>query len=215
MSVDRPFLDSLWRLAELGGPVLVILLIVSVIALSLALMKLWQYQMAGVGRRKRLLDALNLWDIGDTDESRAALRRSHHFLAPVVAMGMEIHNRDGVRQRLESEAEQRFAPLENGFRVLDTVAQLAPLLGLLGTVLGMIDAFQALQNAGSQVDPSLLAGGIWVALMTTAAGLSVAMPTSIVLSWFEARMDVERSFAEYAIATLTTPTGPSDHVADA
>ena len=60
--------------------------------------------------------------------------------------------------------------LEGGFRLLDTIGQTAPLLGLFGTVLGMIDAFQALQEAGQAVDPSLLAGGIWVALLTTAAG---------------------------------------------
>jgi len=92
-------------------------------------------------------------------------------------------------------------------RLLDSVAQLAPLLGLFGTVLGMIEAFQSLQQAGSQVDPSLLAGGIWVALLTTAVGLAVAMPTSLVLSWFESRMDNERVTAERAIATVLHPQG--------
>ncbi len=67
-------------------------------------------------------------------------------------------DRDSAK-RLEAEAESRFAQLEGGFRFLDSVAQLAPLLGLFGTVLGMIDAFQSLQAAGDQVDPSLLAGG--------------------------------------------------------
>ena len=108
--------------------------------------------------------------------------------------------------RLRAEAETEFARLERGFRFLDTVAQLSPLLGLFGTVLGMISAFQALQEAGSQVDPSILAGGIWVALMTTAVGLAVAMPTSLVLSWFEARMDAERVFAEKAVQTILKPS---------
>ena len=107
--------------------------------------------------------------------------------------------------RLEAEAEARFARLERGFRLLDSVAQLAPLLGLFGTVLGMISAFQALQAAGSQVDPSILAGGIWVALLTTAVGLAVAMPTALVLSWFEARMDAERVLAQQAIRTILAP----------
>ena len=56
-------------------------------------------------------------------------------------------------------------------------------MGLFGTVLGMIDAFRALQAAGDAVDPSVLAGGIWVALLTTAAGLGVAMPTSLALTF--------------------------------
>ena len=103
---------------------------------------------------------------------------------------------------MEAEVETQFLKLERGFRLLDTVAQLAPLLGLFGTVLGMIEAFQALQDAGSSVDPSLLAGGIWVALLTTAA---VAMPTSIVLSWFESRMTAERVFAELALTTTQAP----------
>jgi biopolymer transport protein ExbB len=69
----------------------------------------------------------------------------------------------------------------------------------------MIDAFQSLQSAGSQVDPSLLAGGIWVALLTTAVGLAVAMPTAMVLSWLESRMDGERVFADTAIQTICAP----------
>ena len=117
-----------------------------------------------------------------------------------------MRSREGLIPRLETEAEQILQPYESGFRVLDTIAQLAPLLGLLGTVLGMIEAFQALQTAGSQVDPAALAGGIWVALLTTAAGLSVAMPTSIALSWFEAQIDRERAMAEHAFTVLVTPT---------
>lgn len=114
--------------------------------------------------------------------------------------------------RLEAEAEERFAELERGLKLLDSVAQLAPLLGLFGTVLGMISAFQALQEAGDQVDPSALAGGIWVALATTAVGLAVAMPTALVLSWFEARLDADRVFAGKAIRVLVSPikTGAKD-----
>ena len=108
-------------------------------------------------------------------------------------------------RRIEAEADARFSRLERGFRFLDTVAQVAPLLGLFGTVLGMIEAFQALQEAGSQVDPSLLAGGIWVALLTTAAGLAVAMPASVVLSWFESRMADERALADYALSVVLRP----------
>ena len=75
-----------------------------------------------------------------------------------------------------------------------------------------------MQDAGSSVDPSLLAGGIWVALLTTAAGLALAMPTSLVLSWFEARMQAERVFAEKALTTILAPitrgaSGAARHVA--
>ena len=202
--------DPVIRLVALGGPVLALLLGVSVIALALVLVKLWQHQSAHVGRRRHLQRALERWDAGDAEAASVEIARSRHFLAPVVALGAQLAGRDDVRNRLESEAEQRIAPLEGGFRVLDTIAQLSPLLGLLGTVLGMIEAFQALQDAGDRVDPSALAGGIWVALMTTAAGLSVAMPVSVVLSWFEGRIDDERAFADHAIAILNTPAERGD-----
>ncbi|XHE58623.1 MotA/TolQ/ExbB proton channel family protein [Phaeobacter sp. BS52] len=85
------------------------------------------------------------------------------------------------------------------------IATIAPLLGLLGTVLGMIAAFQALQAAGSKADPALLAGGIWEALLTTAAGMAVAIPASAALTWFEAvitriRRDVEDSATRIFVA---------------
>jgi biopolymer transport protein ExbB len=136
------------------------------------------------------------------------LGRSKSYLAPVIKMAMVSNGKGsgaGV-ERLQAEAETRFAKLETGFRLLDSVAQLAPLLGLFGTVLGMIEAFRSLQAAGSQVDPSILAGGIWVALLTTAVGLVVAMPTALILSWLEQRMEAERVIADKAILTVLNPS---------
>jgi biopolymer transport protein ExbB len=118
---------------------------------------------------------------------------------------MDAADRPGIEARLDAEAGLALARLERGFRLLDTVAQIAPLLGLFGTVLGMIDAFQSLQAGGSSVDPSLLAGGIWVALLTTAVGLAVAMPTSMVLAWLESRTARERVFADMALRTVLVP----------
>lgn len=199
--------DAITRLADLGGPVVLILAGLSVLALAVMVYKLWQFAAAGVGRHAALRDAVAAWDAGDRSMARAALGRSTSYLKPVIGMAMS-GQRDAAR--LEAEAETRFARLESGFRFLDTVAQTAPLLGLFGTVLGMISAFQALQAAGEQVDPSILAGGIWVALMTTAVGLAVAMPTALVLSWFEARMEAERVLAEKAMHTILSPGGAAD-----
>ncbi|WP_420558450.1 MotA/TolQ/ExbB proton channel family protein [Roseovarius sp.] len=198
-------LESLRQVADLGGPVVMILLAVSVVTLATVLYKLWQFSAAGVGRHKAMKEAVEAWDEGDLAAALAALKQSKSYLAPVVEMAFSAQSQD--RKRLEAEAESRFARLERGFRLLDSVAQLAPLLGLFGTVLGMIEAFQSLQEAGAQVDPSLLAGGIWVALLTTAVGLAVAMPTSMVLSWLEGRMDGERVTAERAISTVLHPQG--------
>lgn len=196
--------DLLLDAARLGGPVVMILIALSVLSLSVVFYKLWQFSASGVGRHRELGKALTAYDAGNRSQAAQNMAASRSYLAPVVQMAMAGQTNAA---RLEAEAETRFATLERGFRLLDTIAQLSPLLGLFGTVLGMISAFQALQNAGAQVDPSVLAGGIWVALMTTAAGLIVAMPTAAVLSWFEARMDKERVFASRAITTILAPGG--------
>ena len=203
--------ESLRQTIDLGGPVVVVLLVISVVTLATILYKLWQFSSAGVGRHRALKKAVEAWDNGDRTAASQALSDSKSYLVPVIKMAFVSGPED--TKRLEAESEARFARLEGGFRLLDSVAQLAPLLGLFGTVLGMIDAFQSLQDAGSQVDPSLLAGGIWVALLTTAVGLAVAMPTAMVLSWFEGRMDAERVTAQRAIATVLRPQDRLDAAA--
>lgn len=195
--------DLLLRVFDLGGPVVMVLLAMSVLALTTSLYKLWQFVKSGVGQHGPLKAALDAWDAGDRAGAVASLSRSRSYLAPVVEMSFASGDKDATR--LEAEAEARFAGLERGLRLLDSIAQISPLLGLFGTVLGMIEAFQAMQDAGAQVDPSLLAGGIWVALLTTAVGLAVAMPTSLVHSWFESRMDADRVLAERAITTALHP----------
>lgn len=198
-------LASLQEILALGGPVVAILLGMSVLTLAVTLYKLWQFAASGVGRHKVLSDALAAWDAGDRPAGRARLSASRSYLAPLVAAAMDARAQPGVDARLEAEAGLALAGLERGFRLLDTIAQLAPLLGLFGTVLGMIEAFQSLQTAGAVVDPSLLAGGIWVALVTTAVGLAVAMPTSMILAWLESRTARERVFADKALRTVLVP----------
>jgi biopolymer transport protein ExbB len=92
--------------------------------------------------------------------------------------------------------------------MLELTATVAPLLGLLGTVLGMIAAFQTLQEAGARADPTALAGGIWEALLTTAAGMAVAIPAAIALSWFEGVIDRLRIDLE-GVATRIVAVRPA------
>lgn len=207
------YFEPIRQIADLGGPVVLILIAVSIATMATVIYKIWQFAAAGVGRHQALSQAVAAWDRGDRAGAKSALERSTSYLVPVVDMALTANVADATR--LEAEAESRFARLETGFRFLDSVAQLAPLLGLFGTVLGMIEAFQSLQDAGAQVDPSILAGGIWVALLTTAVGLAVAMPTALVLSWFEGRMDAERVTAERAISTILHPTGRTSADVDA
>ncbi|WP_127104924.1 MotA/TolQ/ExbB proton channel family protein [Pararhodobacter zhoushanensis] len=199
-------MDALNRVADLGGPVVMILLAMSLIAVALVLAKLWQFVRLGVGRHAALDQALGAWDKGDAQRACAEAAAAPTHLAAVAVVALraaeETHRDDpALRARLTGLAAGRLARLSAGLRVLDSVAQVAPLLGLFGTVLGMIEAFQGLQSAGSAVDPSALAGGIWVALLTTAVGLVVAMPASLVLTWFDGRIAHEARMAERIIDT--------------
>jgi len=88
------------------------------------------------------------------------------------------------------------ARLSKWMRALEAVVQAAPMLGLLGTVVGMIDAFGTLAQSTGGVDPALLAGGIWTALTTTALGLSIALVFYFIALWLEGRIETERQDME-------------------
>ena len=111
---------------------------------------------------------------------------------------------DLIREDIDRVASREVARARFGIRIMETVGQVAPLLGLFGTVLGMIDAFQALQSAGATVDPAILAGGIWVALLTTAVGLAIAIPSSLLATWFDSIVDREvLAIEDMATSVLT------------
>ncbi|WP_127144155.1 MotA/TolQ/ExbB proton channel family protein [Pelagibacterium montanilacus] len=192
-------------LFALGGPVVIVLVALSVIALTLVLVKLAQFMGRRVGRHGAARRALALWREGRTREALETCARQPTPATRTLMAGMAMHmDSHADPARLESElgrvAGEELHELQKGFRALDAIAQIAPLLGLFGTVLGMIEAFRAMQGAGTAVDPSVLAGGIWVALMTTAVGLAVAMPVSMLLAALETRVDNERAAIE-SIAT--------------
>ncbi|WP_050522483.1 MotA/TolQ/ExbB proton channel family protein [Pseudorhodobacter wandonensis] len=193
----------------LGGWVVGLLLALSVLAGALVLWKLWQFQL--LGRDAALREALLLWNAGQKPAARASLGTAPGALGQLAARAMAAPSRD-LRDRLYTETEALMARLEAGFRALDAIVQIAPLMGLFGTVLGMIEAFQALQGAGASVDPSILAGGIWVALLTTAVGLAIAMPVSLILTWLEARVAAQRRLAEAMVETLCGPALPQANI---
>jgi biopolymer transport protein ExbB len=109
----------------------------------------------------------------------------------VARSGLERHGRprQEVREAIEDAADRELVNLERGLGMIGVLGKIAPLLGLLGTVTGMIDAFRKIQSVGGgPVDQTVLAGGIWQALLTTAAGLSVAIPVYIAHSLLEGRV---------------------------
>jgi len=200
-------IDALTGIAEMGGPVVMLLIAMSLIGMALVLAKIWHFMRAGVGRHAGLEQALARWDAGDQRAAVEAAGAASNHLAMLSVTAMQAAAQSGpdtpaLRARLTGLAAERLAALSGGLRVLDSIAQVAPLLGLFGTVLGMIEAFQGLQAAGSAVDPSALAGGIWVALLTTAVGLAVAMPASLLMTWFDGRIAREALMAEKVIDTV-------------
>jgi len=192
-------------LLERGGPVVAILLVLSVIALAIAIAKWVQFARARVGRHGAAWAAVRRWN-GGGGADLAALRRDSSLASGTVALiasrPADEHPAD-TREMAESYAALRLHELARLTGALDVIAQIAPLLGLFGTVLGMIEAFQQLEGAGAAVDPAALAGGIWVALLTTAVGLGVAMPASVLAAWFDGRLNNERVALEGLIATMT------------
>lgn len=190
---------------SLGGPVVSVIAGLSVVALALIFVKVSEFLRFRIGQPARARAAAENWAAGRKREALGLLQRPNSAAENAVALAMQLSNEpDTPKERADeligNSATTDLHRFGRGVRALEAIAQVAPLIGLFGTVLGMIEAFQALQSAGSNVDPSALAGGIWVALMTTAAGLAVAMPVSLVVTWLEGRLESER----VAIETLAT-----------
>lgn len=180
-------LDRLGEFLSVGGPVVWVLLLMSIAAVSIIVLKLWQFVTLEPENQGNLEEVFSLWRRG---ENQAALERldATVFIANVAGFAMQSMNEGTWDEEVLKEELDRIAILKlNDLRsllpALETIGTLSPLLGLLGTVLGMINAFQAMEAAGTQVDPSVLSGGIWQALITTALGLGVAIPALIAHSW--------------------------------
>lgn len=185
--------DAARDLVVLGGPVVAVLGVMSVFGLAIVLLKLWQFTSARVGDRSFVAPALADWQAG---QASAALDRLEARRNPIAGvLYATIHGlRSGVPEATVREEAARMAArelndLRSYFRPLELIGTLSPLLGLLGTVLGMIEAFRALQAAGTHVNPAVLSGGIWEALLTTAVGLIIAIPAVTALNWLERRLE--------------------------
>ncbi|MCH9809256.1 MAG: MotA/TolQ/ExbB proton channel family protein [Alphaproteobacteria bacterium] len=196
------------ELIEKGGPVVMILLALSVVAVTVTIVKIIQFAVGRVGSVAAADKALKHWIEGRHQDAFSAASATRAPAAVVLAHGMRGvmsgFDERTVREDTERVALTQLTALRSYMRVLDSTVQIAPLIGLFGTVLGMISAFQALQSAGAEADPTVLAGGIWVALMTTAVGLAIAIPMAFVNSWFEGRIEREKENMENALTSMFT-----------
>ncbi|MCA0270661.1 MAG: MotA/TolQ/ExbB proton channel family protein [Proteobacteria bacterium] len=216
--------DILTRIHDfiaMGGSAMWAIAALSVATLALILWKIWQLLWFGAwsgGRHSET--ALRLWAAGDRQGAMAMLARRRSIRARLVRAAMaaaadpSLSEKDAEAETVR-EARGLLARARAGLRGIELAATIGPLLGLFGTVTGMIAAFQALQDAGSRADPATLAGGIWEALLTTAAGMAVAIPAQVALAWFESVIDRLRHDMEDAATRIfvARPTGLQDQPA--
>ena len=201
-------LGRLLSFVDLGGPAMWAIALLSVLTIALILWKIMRLIGLGVwsGGRKTA-QALDLWSDGKSDAAVAHLkdRRSARAQLARAAMAAALNpqlDREAAEAETTRVARAVLEQARSGLRGLELASTIGPLLGLLGTVTGMIAAFAALQEAGAQADPATLAGGIWEALLTTAAGMAVAIPAQIALTWFEGSVDRLRHDMEDAATRI-------------
>ncbi len=187
MELYLPQLQDLWVLIlERGGWTLVALIGLSVLTIA-----------AGLNAMIQLFSLRPF-----SSKWGAALALTEYIRS--LQVGQVIASQ--VEERATIRAKGYLRRAQTGFRLLEWIVTAAPLLGLFGTVLGMIDAFQAMQIAGQSVNPADLAGGIWVALITTAAGMLVALLALALLTALDAVVDQFRFRLEcVANEALATP----------
>lgn len=175
-------MSALMEIFDKGGIMMWVIVTLSVYALGVILYKVWQFTSENIFVRGFVDKALADIKQGDRNAAMRDLEQIEGPLARIMRVSFAcVTNREMSQKSREAEimrvGSADLHRLESHMRGLEVAAAIAPLLGLLGTVAGLIDSFSKLGIAGTRVDPSLLAGGIWEALLTTAAGLAVAIPS--------------------------------------
>jgi len=181
---------ELTMLIDKGGPVMWVLLGYSVVAVAIVVERLIHLQM--------------LPGISDDLDSLYVVKGKRVAPEAAIAIGVKQAASDGVKDlvRVASRiGSEQLARMETGLRTLAWLGNTAPLLGLFGTITGMIKAFQVIEAAGGKVDAQVLAGGIWEAMLTTGAGLAVAIPVLLLLHFLEGLVD-KRAKSMQRIASI-------------
>lgn len=183
------------------------LALTSVYAAAITVAKLLQFRRAGVGRGTAAAAAVTQWTAGDRPGALAAIRQQTGARAAMltsVFTALLEKPSDAARAQaigMQSAIED-LARLDRHMRGMEAVVQAAPMLGLLGTVVGMIEAFGRLAQTTGAADPAELAGGIWTALVTTALGLAVAILFYFISLLLEARITRERETLDSILARV-------------
>jgi biopolymer transport protein ExbB len=178
------------ELVKAGGWLMLPIIACSVLALAIIAERFWTLQRRRVVPKHLVAQVWNLHRHGKLDAAQLSKLRGGSPLGRILAAGLmnRHHAREIMKESIEEAGRQVVHTLERYLNTLGTVASITPLLGLLGTVIGMIKVFSAIMSHGVG-DPGVLAGGISEALITTAAGLSVAIPSLMFHRYFVGRVD--------------------------
>jgi len=201
-------LDNLNLLAK-GGPVMFILLGFSILALFIIILKLIQFSIVRVSNTNALDKIISKLNKTNAKKLLIEIQQIKNPIAKVVEVVIVTKSdrrfdKESRKSEISRISSIQIRNLENYLGGLEVIASISPLLGLFGTVLGMIKAFLNLEKAGSQIDPALLAGGIWEALLTTAFGLAIAIPALAAYHLFENKISNTRN--KMKDATIRTNT---------
>ena len=193
----------------IGTPILILLAVLSVISVAMIVTK--TMQLSSEGKQSGSLDAA--LKTLEADGAEAALKQlgdPHTAQERVAEFALQetiLERSSAFAANLEIAGNEEARRCFRHIRTLETIAMISPLLGLLGTVLGMIQAFQDLEMAEGAANASLLAGGIWQALLTTAAGLIVALPAAAAAALLSARAEKAVSEIEATLARIIAICG--------
>ncbi|MFC1807418.1 MotA/TolQ/ExbB proton channel family protein [Candidatus Omnitrophota bacterium] len=186
-----------------GGPVMYPIILCSIIALAIVIERVFQLYHARIDTRKFMDEIANVLRRNKIMEAIETCDNTPGPIAHILKAGILKHDRARaeIKEAIEEAGMYEVPRLEKNLTALATIAHISPLLGLLGTVVGMVGCFQVIQEKSTSlnpVSPGDLAGGIWGALITTVAGLIVAIPTYVAYNYLVSRvnnfvLDMERS----------------------
>lgn len=190
-------MDSMQEIFIKGGPVMWPLLACSLIAMTFILDRLFfWFRENHRSSDEAFENVLALIERNSSDEARVEASRRKDATSRMVATGL-LHRRHGLEEALQMQAQRELDRMKRGLSVLDTIITLAPLLGILGTVTGIIGCFQLL-SIGGALDPRAATSGLAEALITTASGLIVSLTTLVPYNIFVSRVARAARYMEHA-----------------
>lgn len=182
---------SLWGMVVKGGWLMIPIFILSIIAIYIACERYWLLRKTGINDTTFMQKIRELIRNGNTKAVLAECEAEASPLAKTIAKGITLEGEvpSEIRQAMDETANYEVALLEKGLPTLATCAGVAPMIGFLGTVVGMVQAFYDMSMAGSNIDITLLSRGIYTAMITTVAGLIVGIIGQLAYNFLVARVD--------------------------